>query len=383
LNVLLSPVSTILTGEVAGKQFDESNISYIESVVGMSLFSRIGISFGLVFLVLLAIWWRPLKASVPKVSKLFTATAMVGLLFIGMTEKADAYYDKSDYAEAYFILPNESAFYIPDVGANKAGQAAFGSEAYLAENKVAAKRFVIPHVKLENSGLFSNYYVPAGRLIIVDRTPYNREWVKSTARGTASRDESFPCQSSEGLDMTVGVSIASSVTEANAAKFLYYFGVNPPRGNRADPNVIFSSVFAGKSLAEVMDTVVRGKVQALVCGELSKRTLDKGNTEASTTVMAAIEKNVGDFLGTRGITLDYIGWADTFEFDKDVQRAINDKYVALTIESSLPVLQQQAQMEVKRGLAVGLQKGLPSFLPPSMADWISGFFRPDPAAAKK
>ena len=29
-----------------------------------------------------------------------------------------------------------------------------------------------------------------------------------------------------------------------------------------------------------------------------------------------------------GITLDFIGWADTFTFDKDVQEAINRRYIA-------------------------------------------------------
>ncbi len=33
----------------------------------------------------------------------------------------------------------------------------------------------------------------------------------------------------------------------------------------------------------------------------------------------------------KGITLDYIGWAGTFTFDKDVQQAINDRYTAQTI----------------------------------------------------
>jgi hypothetical protein len=44
-------------------------------------------------------------------------------LLSSLAGPAEAYYDKTDYTEAYFILPNESAFYIPDVGANRDGQA--------------------------------------------------------------------------------------------------------------------------------------------------------------------------------------------------------------------------------------------------------------------
>jgi hypothetical protein len=105
-----------------------------------------------------------------------------------------AYYDKADFTEAYTILPNESAFWIPDAGANRDNQSQFESEDYLKANKVAVKRFIVPHQKLSGSGSFFDFYVPAGRLIIVDRTPFSREWVASQRRGTSAKDESFPCK---------------------------------------------------------------------------------------------------------------------------------------------------------------------------------------------
>ena len=54
------------------------------------------------------------------------------------------------------------------------------------------KRFIVPHVKLQGSGGFYDFYVPAGRLIIVDRTTYSREWVDATDRGTSKKKEGFP-----------------------------------------------------------------------------------------------------------------------------------------------------------------------------------------------
>ena len=68
------------------------------------------------------------------------------------------------------------------------------------------------------SGGFFDYYVPGGRLIIVDRTSYSREWVDAADRGTFRKKEGFPCQTTEGLNVTVGISIGASVPEANAAK---------------------------------------------------------------------------------------------------------------------------------------------------------------------
>src|ERR1019366_1985459 len=273
------------------------------------------------------------------------------------------------------ILPNESAFWIPEVGANMNSQVKFGSEEYYAHDKIAAKRFVIPHTKLENSGRWSNYYVPSGRLIVVDRTPYTREWTSDSNRGTSKKDQAFRCQSSEGLNIISEVSIATSVEEDNAAKFLYFFGVNNPKCDRAQPECVFTSVYYGKSLSEVMDNVGRGLVQTAVCDELSKHTLDMDNQQSS-TIMQVVGKNAAIFLNSRGITLNYIGWAGTFTFDSAVQDAINKRYVSTTVAAGMPVLENLANVKVKEGLGAGLEKhGLPSnwLIMPANLDFSSLF----------
>ncbi len=58
---------------------------------------------------------------------------------MSLDQKAYAYYDQNNYTEAYFVLPNKLAFFIPDVGANRDTQVGFGSEAYLQENKFRRK----------------------------------------------------------------------------------------------------------------------------------------------------------------------------------------------------------------------------------------------------
>jgi hypothetical protein len=373
--LVASVPSTIVSAQMAGHQFDNSDASYGTAVVGMSVFNLATIIIGSIFLlILLAIWWKPLR-------RLIAAAIVLVLAFV--PRPASAYYDRTDYTEAYFILPNESAFFIPDVGANKDSQSAFGSIEYLNANKIAAKRFLVPHAKLAGSSLWSDYYVPTGRLIIVDRTPFNREWVASQSRGTSTKDESFPCQSAEGLDVTVGISISAFVTEENAAKFLYWFGVNPPQGDRTKPEVIFTSVFYGKSLQQVMDSVGRGKVQALVCGEIASRPLDRVNSEA-TKIIETIQQKVADYLGSRGITLDYIGWADTFTFDPKVQDSINRQFVA-TKEKEIaaqlgPVtetVQALATAEATRTIATKWNGATPSsvslwWLPSGLSEWLSG-----------
>jgi len=321
INFLLHPVATIASADVAGQQFANTDASYVTSMIGIRLFGNLGIPAVVLLAAVVAIWWRPLRQWWVSGA----AAIVFGVLLAA--PQAQAYYDKTDYTEAYTILPNESAFWIPDAGANKDNQAQFDSEAYLQANKIAVKRFIVPHTKLQGSGSFFDFYVPAGRLIIVDRTPFSREWVEARERGTSTRNESFPCQSKEGLNISVGVSIGASVLEPNAAKYLYRFGVLPPVGDRTDPKVIFNSVFFSRKLSDVMDDVGRKKVQTLVCNEIASRSFDKANEEAN-QIMDAVGKAAADYFASVGITLDFIGWADTFTFDPVVQDAVNRRYIA-------------------------------------------------------
>jgi len=310
----------------------------------------------------------------------------------GHSDKAWAFADTTDKTEAYTILPNESAFFIPDTGANKESQAQFDSEAYLQDKKIAVKRFVIPHQKLAGSGGTSwastgwDLYVPTGRLIIVDRSPFSREWVAAHDRGTSARNESIPCQSKEGVNITVGVSIGATVTEDNAAKFLYHFGVLAPTDaagrllDRSSPQTIFTSVYYSRRLADVMDDVGRKRVQTLICNEIAGRTFDEANDQA-VKIMDNVKKTASDYFTSVGITLDFIGWGDTFTFDADVQKAVNDKRNAEALKDVLPVLQALAQLKVQEGLGTGLaSKGLPIVVTPGMLEALAKLAIPAAAA---
>ncbi len=105
IDVLLNPAATLVTAQMAGKQFDNSDMSYAVSSVGMRVFGHLGVPFVVLLGLLLAIWWRPLRG-------LIGALALAGGV-LAATHPAAAYYDKADYTEAYTILPDESAFWIP------------------------------------------------------------------------------------------------------------------------------------------------------------------------------------------------------------------------------------------------------------------------------
>ena len=328
-NIAFAPPATLLSARQAGRQFDNSDAAHTSVQYTLGALSSVNVVLSLALgLVLLAIWWTPIWRW------LATLTAAVLVITALPYQPAIAYYDKTDITEAYTILPNETAFWIPDAGANKDTQGVFESEEYLKSNRVAVKRFIVPHQKLtgsgsffSGSGSFFDSYVPSGRLIIVDRTPFSREWVAAHNRGTSPKDESFPCQSKEGLNVSVGVSIGVSVLEANAAKYLYRFGVLSPAGDRTDPRVIFTSLYFSRKLADVMDDVGRKKVQTLVCEQIASRSFDAVNADA-VAIMKTVQDGATKYFADVGITLDFIGWADTFTFDPDVQAAVNRRYIA-------------------------------------------------------
>lgn len=393
-NMVYAPSATLVTGDAAGKQFENSDSGYLHATYVMNLFSGIGGLFTLLLaLVIVAIWYRPV---VKAIAKAMTAPLLALLALAASAPGAAAFFETVDKTEAYTILPNESAFWIPDVGANKDTQSQLESEAYLNANKVALKRFAVPHIKLSGSGgtawySGSDYYVPSGRLIIVDRTPFSREWVDAPERGTSKLKEGFPCQSKEGINITVGVALGASVTEQNAARYLYRFGVVAAKGARSDPQVIFTSVYFSRSVREVMDDFGRKKVSELICDLISVRGFDQANAEAK-TIKDTASKAIVEFFATYGITIDFMGWADTFTFDKEVQDAVNRRYIAsqdrVIAESLAPyteTIKALAAAQALREFGAKTDGRFPTTivgLPPNIADLLNGLLQAPAKPAK-
>ena len=302
-----------------------------------------------------------------------------------LSSPAMAYYSTNYHTEAIIIGPSESAFWVPDAGDNKNSQQAFDSEDYLNSKKIPSKMFIVPHHKLGNSGGYwgVDAYVPDGRLYIVDRSPVTREWLADPNKGTNKQNEGFACQSSEGHNITVGVAISTNVLPENAAKFMYNYGVHQPDGQQEDPNVIFTSVWWGRSLSEVMDTKIRSKIGIMVCEELMSHPLLDDNRLAK-DYMVQIRKDIEAYLISKGITLDFIGWADTWTFDKDIQDSLNRRFAAVQDKEVASMLGPYAttitQLAAADALRTKWNGVTPSsvaltFIPQSIMDTIGSFFK--------
>jgi hypothetical protein len=99
--VLARSALLIASGQAAGGQFENSNSSFIAASVRMSFYGKLGALPAIVLLiVLLLIWWGPIKQRLAG-----RTMACVFCLMLGIVP-AEAYYDKTDYTEAYTILPN-------------------------------------------------------------------------------------------------------------------------------------------------------------------------------------------------------------------------------------------------------------------------------------
>ncbi len=157
VNGILHPVQAILVGQMAGRQFESNDWTYVQTITGMNLVSYIGIPSIVLFLLLVWIWWKPISILLKQLSeddsgpKLLVAGLIASGLFFGASDNANAYFEKVDTTEVYYILPNETAFWVPSQGDRMGNQASLNTAEYFDKNKVSTMLFKIPHMKL--SGL--------------------------------------------------------------------------------------------------------------------------------------------------------------------------------------------------------------------------------------
>ncbi|WP_187277424.1 hypothetical protein, partial [Methylobacterium sp. WL103] len=297
------------SGRIAARQFQDSDWPAAEAAWAATALDGAGPLAAILSVAALAAIWL-----VGRRGAGYAGFAVAGLLIEGRPEPAQAYYDTRDYPEFVEVLPNQTAFLIPEVGETKSGQAAFMSEQFLNERKVAMKRIQIPHTLIRNPGWAYDYFVPAARLMLVDRSPVSREWVSATERGTSVRDQGIRFETADSVTLRTGIVASAFVKEEDASKFVYWFGAWAAGGNSGDPQVNFASVIQGKSLAEVFDENVHRTVQAAMAKEFGRRTTDEA-IHGKVAIIEAVEKEVRRVYEPMGITVTTLRFAEGLTFD--------------------------------------------------------------------
>lgn len=256
--------------------------------------------------VLVMTWWKPI-AQVLRGTKNGTTTVL-GLLVVAGVLLNTGCMGPAKVLPLETVGPNETAFVIPMEG-DSSNQAKFESIDFLKAHKVLAKRVEIPVRERDTGRGWWNYeYIPTVRVIKVDRSLVTREWTKGANTGTSNKDEALSVASLDGINFHIGVNLTASILEEDAPTYLYWHGQ--------------------KTLAEVVDSNIRGYLQGIVSNEFGRIKLEAGKTQKADIFNKANTETIKKFKEV-GITISYVGSAQGFMFDDTaIQNKINETQTA-------------------------------------------------------
>ncbi|MEI8360482.1 MAG: hypothetical protein WCH13_18615, partial [Deltaproteobacteria bacterium] len=104
-----------------------------------------------------------------------------------------------------------------------------------------------------------------------------------------------------------------------------------------------------KTLAEVVDTNIRGYLQGIMADEFGKLNLEKCKSEKANIFKKANDEAIAKFKGV-GITISYVGSSQGFLYDDAaIQNKINETQTA---EMSIQVADKKNQEQTKLNLAI-------------------------------
>lgn len=213
-----------------------------------------------------------------------------------------------DVPEFVEVGTSETAFMVPLEGSTSDQKKLDSEESYKAL-QVSTKRLQIPH-RWQQTGRYSHEgeWMPTVRVIRVDRSPVTREWTADANAGTSQRDEAIWTESKDSVGFSIGFNCTAYVSEAAAAKFLYWY----PSG----------------SLATVMDSEIRNRIQQIASEVAGQYDLDELRSKKQ-EIIDAIRADVAPFYEARGITVTAIGMFGGFTYENpDIQAAIDAVFVA-------------------------------------------------------
>lgn len=232
-------------------------------------------------------------------------------------------YDTPEFVE---IQPNQTAFVIPLEG-KTSDQGQFDSERYLEEMQVATKRIQVPHKWVQTGRRdWKGEWVDTVKVIVVDRTPVNREWFNDASRSSSGLSQGFTGESKDSIKFLIGLTATAKIMESDTAKFLYQY--------------------SGKDLATVMDTEIRNKLGTILLEKYGSMSMDEIRTKKA-EVIEHVRSIAIPYFKEYGITLENVGYVGDLEYvDPAVQRAINEAFNAEQKQKAI-VIQNETKLSVK------------------------------------
>ncbi|MBI1372438.1 MAG: hypothetical protein GC159_06715 [Phycisphaera sp.] len=234
-----------------------------------------------------------------------TLKLLVTLTLVAVMTTGCKPYDKPEFEE---IDTSETGFLIPLEG-DTTKQQSFESETYLDQRKVAAKRVEIPHRWVQTGrAWWAGQWMDMVRLVKVDRSPVTREWTAEATSGTSKANQAIWIESKDSVGFSVGFNCTAYIQEPNTAKFLY--------------------MYRSKSLADMMDTEVRARIQSVAAEVAAEYDLDELRSKKQ-EIIDKVRTDVIPFFEQRGISITTIGMFGGFTYQNvAIQNAIDETFVA-------------------------------------------------------
>lgn len=219
------------------------------------------------------------------------------------------------------IAPNQTAFLLPSQG-DTTDQAKFDSIDYLKNNQVAAKVVEISFRQHKIGRMSWDVdFIPNQILVLVDRKPASRQWTYSKDTGTGGANQAIALESRESIGFYHGVVVNAVIEEADAAKFLYYYG-----GAGVAGDVKTTGIQLSVGLDQVMDTFVRTWVADQLYAEFKALPLEEAQIEAGNIFARVQDRAKANFV-KYGITILDLGGIEGLIYDTQaVQDTIDQKF---------------------------------------------------------
>lgn len=232
---------------------------------------------------------------------------------------------------------NETAYLIDLEDTDNQGR--FESVEFLNERKIAAKRVEIPR-RWKSTGYmwFSGEYIPTQRIIKVSRTPVTRVWSADPDIGNGRNGPPIWAESADSVGFSLPITITAKIDEEDSSRFLYEF----KNAISSNDDGKYGSVTS--SLAPVMDTNIRSRIQTILAAECAKYDMDELRRRKN-EVIQKIRDDVVPFFQEKGITIETLGFAGGFTYENDDIQAAIDRTMEAQQLKVVRKAEYEAQLE--------------------------------------
>lgn len=308
-----------LTGVATAAQFDDSVTSYATAKLIRDGTPESGVFWLMLFFVAL-IWIGPVARSI-------RARKIAVLLSVAAVLSNCAPVKVLDVVE---VKSNETAWAIPLDAMSQTGQVKFNSVDFLNQKKIASKRIMVDKIQRKIGRFYwSIEWIPATRVIVVDRSLVTRQWTDGTPDNPKD-DYGIGVVTQDSVKLRVGLTVTASIEEDDASTYLYYHGA--------------------RELAQVLDQNIRSFAVSELTREYSQLNLMEAQTKGD-EIYALLFKNAAAAFKSKGVTIQYLGNAEGLTYaDPLVQKAINARYLAE--QDARTAEQEQAAQRVRNATRI-------------------------------